>query len=67
MALLESPALASSLPQGYEPIIMDGDRMQPAALIEDELIVALPFVPKHAQLAECGTLGRGSKPERAPS
>src|SRR5690606_3604188 len=66
LALLESAALESSLPQGYEPIVVEGDRVQPAQLIEDELIVALPLVPKHAQVAECGTLGRGLESDAAP-
>lgn len=66
LALLESAALESSLPQGYEPIVVGDDRVQPAQLIEDELIVALPLVPKHAQVAECGTLGRGLESDAAP-
>ena len=35
------------LPQGLELIALNGDRWQPAALIEDELIVSLPLVPRH--------------------
>lgn len=66
LALLESPALESRLPEGYEPIVLEGNRLQPAQLIEDELIVSLPLAPKHARAADCGTLGRGLESEAAP-
>ena len=35
------------LPGAMDLIALEGDRLQPATLIEDELIVALPLVPKH--------------------
>jgi len=37
------------LPLGINLITLDGDRFQPSALIEDELIVSLPLVPKHGE------------------
>ena len=35
------------LPRGMDLIALNGDRFQPAILIEDELIVSLPLVPRH--------------------
>lgn len=46
-AVAEHEDLLGVLPQGLELIALEGDRLQPAMLIEDELIVSLPLVPKH--------------------
>lgn len=46
------------VPEGTEPVFLDDGRLQPAALLEDELIVALPLVPKHARIEDCGSLAR---------
>ena len=46
-AIAEHEDLLDALPQGLELIALEGDRLQPATLIEDELIVSLPLVPKH--------------------
>ena len=35
------------LPQGADLIALEGDRLRPATLLEDELIVSLPLVPRH--------------------
>ena len=45
-------------PAGYEPFELEEGRLQPAQLIEDELIVAIPLVPKHARAEDCGSLAR---------
>ncbi|HEY8521209.1 MAG TPA: YceD family protein [Gammaproteobacteria bacterium] len=65
LAVVESPALAASVPARYEPLVLEGDRVMPAQLVEDELIVSLPLVPKHANIADCGAAARallGSAP-----
>lgn len=36
------------LPEAVEPVAPDGDRLNLLQLVEDELIVAAPMVPKHA-------------------
>jgi uncharacterized protein len=46
-AVAENENSLAILPQGLELIALEGDRFQPATLIEDELIVSLPLVPKH--------------------
>jgi uncharacterized metal-binding protein YceD (DUF177 family) len=35
---------------------MEEAKLQPIALLEDELIMALPLVPRHADKRECGSL-----------
>jgi uncharacterized protein len=36
------------LPEGLETVVLDGDRFSPQQLVEDEMIMAVPLVPKHA-------------------
>jgi uncharacterized protein len=53
-AVLESPAEEERLPEGLEPLILEGGLIRPATLIEDELIIALPLVPRHESVEACG-------------
>lgn len=46
-AVAENEDSLTVLPQGMDLIALEGDRFQPATLIEDELIVSLPLVPRH--------------------
>lgn len=46
MGLIRDEADDAALPEGYEPLLVPEDGMvSPAALVEDELILALPTVP----------------------
>jgi len=56
MALVEPGTGDASLPQGFEPVELDEGRLLPARLIEDELIISIPLVPKHARVEDCGSL-----------
>jgi uncharacterized protein len=47
-------AMVNRLPEQIEPLVLDEDRFSPIQLIEDELIVAVPYAPKHASVEECG-------------
>ena len=52
LALVESVAAADLLPEGLEPLLVDPRRgMHTVDLLEDELILALPLVPR------CGDAG----------
>jgi uncharacterized protein len=58
VVLVEAGSASDAVPEGYEPFeIVDG-RLLPAELIEDELIVSMPLVPKHERLADCGSVAR---------
>jgi uncharacterized protein len=74
VALVEEGASEASLPEGHEPFELDEGRLLPARLIEDELIVSIPFVPKHARVEDCGSLAvdlasltEGSETTRGPT
>lgn len=58
MGLLENETVEEHLPEGCEPFIVEGGRMSPAQLVEDEIIVSLPLAPRHARLEDCGSLAR---------
>jgi uncharacterized protein len=38
--------------------LLDRGKFNPAVLIEDELIVALPIIPRHEKLDECGSIAQ---------
>lgn len=46
---------APSLPGNYEPLVTGGEPVDTAALIEEEILLGLPMVPKHAE-NECLSL-----------
>lgn len=58
VAVGEQASLAATVPAEYEPFELEGGRLQPAQLIEDEVIVAIPLVPKHARIEDCGSLAQ---------
>lgn len=59
VALLESESLEKHLPEHYESLVLNEDRLMPAMLIEDELIISLPIVPRHERLEECDPASAG--------
>lgn len=58
VALADAGSVPETVPAGHEPFELEEGRLLPAQLIEDELIVAIPLVPKHARLEDCGSLAR---------
>lgn len=44
---------ADRLPEPYDPLLLEGRLVRPWALIEDELLLALPLIPSHAP-GRCG-------------
>ena len=57
LALMESEA-SKGVPESCEPFVLENGRLRPVDLVEDELIMALPLVPRHAERNDCGALGR---------
>ncbi len=51
--IIARESMEQYLPEQVEPIVVRDDRFSPQALVEDELIVAVPFAPKHAD-KQCG-------------
>ena len=58
MVIAESDPPPAVAPDGFELVELDDGGLLPAQLIEDELIVSMPLVPKHARVEECGSLAR---------
>lgn len=47
--LVESAALAERLPDGLEPLLHERGQVSPREVVEDEVLLALPLVPRHAR------------------
>lgn len=47
LGLAASETLAARLPEIYEPLVTDDGALSTWELVEDELILALPLVPRH--------------------
>lgn len=45
LGLIDNEHQEAGLPQGVEPLLLDDGLLRPAAVIEDELLLALPLVP----------------------
>jgi uncharacterized protein len=58
VVVADSQSVPTTAPEGHEPFELEEGRLQPAQLIEDELIVAVPLAPKHARVEDCGSLAR---------
>ena len=50
----ETGAEAEPVPEGWEAISVDPRRVVLAELVEDELLLSLPLVPRHADMTACG-------------
>lgn len=53
VALISAEADASRVPEHLEPVLAAGGRISIGELVEEELLLALPIVPAHAQRADC--------------
>jgi len=58
VVLADAGSVPAIVPVGYEPFELDDGRLLPTQLIEDELIVSIPLVPKHKGIEDCGSLAR---------
>ena len=58
LGLARDEVAADRLPGEYEPLLVpEGDSIAVADLIEDELLLALPQIPRHEDLRECAAHG----------
>jgi len=48
LGIVTSQAQAERLPEHYEPLLVESELVPLAAIVEDELILNLPGIPKHA-------------------
>lgn len=48
LAVVKGLDEAERLPEVYDPVLIDDKPLRPQLLLEDELLLALPVVPRHA-------------------
>lgn len=54
LAVVTSEAEAAGLPEDTDARVQTDRMLESAALVEDELLLALPIVPVHADITACG-------------
>lgn len=55
LGVVSSEAEIESLPQGYDPLLATGEPMKTLDIIEEEILLALPSIPLHAESDGCET------------
>ncbi len=66
VAVVESEAAADGLPEDYEPLVIAEPRLGIADLVAEEVLLALPLVPRAPDSAPIGTQP-ATRPEDADS
>ena len=57
LGLVRSEAEADRLPEEYEPLLVPEGVIQVTDLVEDELLLALPRIPRHEDVRDCEAHG----------
>lgn len=52
LGLITTLEQADELPEGFEPLLVDEDKMLLKDIVEDELLLTLPAFPKHVQACQ---------------
>ncbi len=58
LILLDAEPMKSKMDKEQEAVVLTEGKLNPAALIEDELIVSLPIIPRHVNISECGSIAQ---------
>lgn len=66
LGVVRSETEAERLPERYDPLLVADTEVTVADLVEDELLLALPSIPRHVDLHECEANGYGVPDETAP-
>lgn len=68
LGLLRREEDEAGLPPGWEPLLVSGDVLEPRAVLEDELILAVPLIPTRPDQASVAepVWSTGGEPEAAP-
>jgi uncharacterized protein len=67
VALIEAESQADGTPEDWETFLAADGRVSVAALAGEELLLALPIVPLHADAAECGVSVQSEEEPPAPA
>jgi uncharacterized protein len=66
LGVMESMAEESLMPENYEPVLVENGRLGLLELVEDELLLGMPQVPKKPE-AGVGKAGMGPEDFRGPT
>jgi uncharacterized protein len=66
LGLVRSQEAAEQLPDRYEPLLVTAEPARTADIVSDEVLLALPIVPLHADRAECLELTKEYQSPDAP-
>jgi uncharacterized protein len=58
LVLLAQDSTHGDRDNAREAVVLNSEKLKPASLIEDELIVSLPIVPRHERIDECGKIAQ---------
>jgi uncharacterized protein len=62
LGMVSSLDAAGLLSEDYEPLVLEAEQIAVADIVQDELLLAIPYCPQHSQ---CGAQAeRGEKPDR---
>lgn len=53
LVLLASDDELQNVPESYEALVLEAARLDVRWLVEEQLLLALPLIPRHAQAADC--------------
>jgi uncharacterized protein len=53
LAFIDEEAQVARVPESHDPVVMTAGRVSLTALVEEELLLALPIVPVHADPGDC--------------
>jgi len=60
LGIVGSENEAKRLPEQYDPVVMHGEQLLIAEMVEDEILLALPAIPRHDP-ADCAAAERAEK------
>ena len=66
LGLIRAEVDAERLPDRYEPLLVVETGLMVADLVEDELLLALPQIPRHEDLRECEANGYATEMSDTP-
>jgi len=64
LAVVGSIDAAGLLPDEYEPLVLEGDQLAVADIVQDELLLAIPYCPQHSQCGAAAPQEHRDTPER---
>ncbi len=67
LGLIHAESQAGTLPQQYDPLLVPTTEGAVSAVVEDELLLVLPFAPRHQALDQCQANGFVVEPQALSS